>query len=88
MVILISYDLKRPGQMYQGLYTAIQSYGLWWHYLDSVWLIETTQTPEQVFNHLVPYLDGNDTIFITQITQNGWGKLPQEAWNWLRQRNF
>ena len=45
MIYAINYDLKRPGQNYTGLYTAIKHLGSsWWHYLGSTWLIETHLT--------------------------------------------
>ena len=86
MILLISYDLKRPGQTYSRLYEAIKSYGNWWHYLESVWLIDTERTPREVFEHLAPNIDKNDRMLVVEIKEGSWGWLPSEAWTWMRQR--
>lgn len=81
----INYDLKKSGQDYKGLYEAIKSYGYWFHYLDSHWLIKTFETPNQIFDKLRPHLDSNDYILIIEVKNNSQGWLPQDAWKWLRE---
>ena len=87
-VLLITYDLNRPGQDYTALHNAIKSYGTWWHHLESTWLIQTTETPEQCFNRLSPHLDQNDNMLVIEVKQNYWGWLPQKAWEWLSARTY
>jgi hypothetical protein len=87
MIVLITYDLKKPGKDYTHLYSALKSlYPNWWHYLESVWLLETNMSPEQVFSYLKPHIDSNDLIFVTAIKNDYSGWLPEEAWSWLRSR--
>ena len=38
-LLLIGYDLTRPGQNYPGLIEGIKELGSWWHCLDSTWLL-------------------------------------------------
>ncbi len=85
-VYSISYDLKTPGRDYTGLYEAIKQIGDWWHYLDSTWLVYSQANAEAIFKHLSPHIDKNDFVLITVIGKdyNGW--LPQEAWDWIKQR--
>jgi hypothetical protein len=83
--ILITYDLHRPHQNYEGLIEGIKNLGAWCHYLESTWVVVTSHTPVQVRDKLKSYLDGNDTILIIDITgdtYSGW--LTQEAWDWLQ----
>jgi len=88
MVLLISYDLRRPGQNYTALYDAIRSYGLWWHHLESTWIIETARSPGDVAAHLRNFIDSNDGLLVVQLVRNSNGWLPQQAWDWLNARNF
>ena len=47
MVHAINYDLRRPGQDDEGLYAAIKNCGDWWHFLDSLWLVDPRLQSEQ-----------------------------------------
>lgn len=88
MLLLITYDLKSPGRDYTNLHNAIKARGAWWHHLDSTWIVETTSTPQQLYEFLIPHIDSNDLIFIVEIKRNYWGFLPKRAWEWIEQRNF
>lgn len=84
-ILLITYDLNKPGQDYTKLFEIIKTAPKWWHYLDSTWLISTQETPSKWFDKLKPSLDENDNIFIVDITKQprqGW--LPKKAWEWIR----
>jgi hypothetical protein len=88
MVLLITYDLKKPGQNYTALHEEIKKAGTWWHHLESTWLIETSQTPQQWFARLAPHIDQNDHILIIEVKKNYWGWLPPKAWEWLNGRSY
>lgn len=85
-MILITYDLKRPGQDYEELLKEIKNIsGTWWHHLESTWLIKTGISPNEVFSRLKKYLDSNDRMLVIDITnasRQGW--LPAEAWEWIK----
>ncbi|HLO83895.1 MAG TPA: hypothetical protein VK203_02615 [Nostocaceae cyanobacterium] len=86
-VIMITYDLKTPGQNYQGLDEAIKSLGNYWHYLGSTWLVDTTHTTKQVRDYLKQFIDYNDRLLVTKVDPSdvsGW--LPEKAWNWIYKR--
>ena len=88
MLYLISYDLKTPGRDYSTLYSAIKGCGAWWHYLQSTWIVKTTQTTNEVAALLRSTIDKNDCIILVDITHktyDGW--LPQKAWEWIRENN-
>ena len=86
MIIAINYDLKKPGQNYEKLYSAIKGLGVWWHYLGSTWLVETTLTATQVWDRLAPHVDTNDRFLVIGVTQDYSGWLSQDAWDWLNSR--
>lgn len=86
MIYAINYDLKRPGQNYEKLYEAIKSCGVWWHYLGSTWLVDTSLDANAIWERLSPHVDKNDLVLVIGVTRryNGW--LPKDAWDWLNSR--
>ena len=77
---LVSYDLRRPGRNYQRLYYALASYSGWARPLESVWLIETVRTAQEVLDHLRQYIDPDDGIFVmTARTPAAWHGVNQEV---------
>jgi len=89
MVILITYDLNKPGKDYSKLHEAIKNIsGIWWHDLTSVWLVETHFSAKQVSERLLPLIDTNDEIFVIRVFGDYSGWLPQRAWDWLRSKTY
>jgi hypothetical protein len=84
-VFAISYDLKTPGRNYGPLFEAIKKSPKWWHYLDSMWLVYTTETPKQIWDRLSGCLDKNDVMLIIEVRNNSYGFLPKAAWEWISQ---
>lgn len=83
MLLLITYDLNRPGQKYDEIHEAIKSAGYWWHHLESTWLVQTSNGPKYWYEKLEPYLDSNDHLLIIEVKNNYWGTLPKRAWEWI-----
>jgi hypothetical protein len=79
----INYDLKAPGRNYQDLYAEIKKSQLWWHYLESTWIIVTNETPDQVWARLAPKIDKNDYLMIIEVRNRCQGWLPKDAWEWI-----
>lgn len=86
MIYAVNYDLKAPGRDYSGLYTAIQGCGEWWHYLGSTWLINTTLDAQQIWSRLSMHVDRNDVVLVIGVSKDYQGWLPQEAWQWINDR--
>lgn len=84
-VKLISYDLHKPGQEYTNLINAIKEYGTWCHLHDSVWLVSTSKTSEQVFYSLNPHIDSNDSLYVCEVTpaSSVWIHLSEEKNKWI-----
>jgi hypothetical protein len=85
-VLLITYDLKTPGKVYNDFFQAIQTQGEWWHFLGPTWLIWTTKTSQQVYNAIVPNLTTKDSLLIVPIVRPYYGYLPKAAWDWMDER--
>jgi hypothetical protein len=80
---IVTYDLKAPNRDYTGLFEAIKKSSKWWHYLQSTWIIQTSETPRQVWERLHPHVDKNDYLLIIEVRDNVEGWLPKEAWDWI-----
>ena len=86
MIYLISYDLKAPNRNYDDLYAILKTADSWWHYLESTWLIYTSDGIEAWQMRIKSAIDNNDSFIIVDVTKqprNGW--LPKKAWEWIRE---
>lgn len=64
--------------------TILKSAKMWWHYLDTVWIIGTDQPLSYWHAQIKSKLISSDSLFMVDVTnkeRNGW--LPQKAWAWL-----
>jgi hypothetical protein len=86
MIYAINYDLKKPGRDYAALYTAIKSCGAWWHYLESMWLVDTNLGAEGVWKRIEAHFDRNDRALVIGVTKDHQGWLPKDAWEWINGR--
>lgn len=84
MLFVVSYDLRKPGQDYSGLLEQLKNSGAWWHYLDSTWLINTSDSAAELYNRLAPHLDRGDSLLIIEAGRNIGGWLPEKAWKWIQ----
>jgi hypothetical protein len=82
-VFCISYDLKKPGRNYDALYTALKSFGTWWHFLESTWLVVSYESAVHVWNRLAATIDPSDFVLVIEVRRNYQGWLPKEAWDWI-----
>ena len=88
MILLVSYDLKVPGRDYAKLYETLKAAPGWWHYLESTWLLSTTDSVTTWTERIRAVMDENDIFIIVDITgrtNNGW--LPKKAWDWINEHN-
>lgn len=91
MVYIISYDLNKSGQNYDGLYDVIKESSdsnRWWHHLDSTWIIKSNLTVGQVSDKIKAQVDDNDFYIVIEIKDNKQGWLPEKAWNYLNNEIF
>ena len=84
MVYVVSYDLLKAGQDYKGLFDELQASSSWWHYLESTWLISTSQSANELYDRLRRHLGQGDSILVIQAGTDMEGWLPKEAWDWIQ----
>lgn len=88
MVYIVSYDLRKKGKNYVGLYEQLKNSPGWCHYLGTTWLISTDEQPKDLYHRLSAHLDEKDNILIVQFNNNYYGNMPEEAWDWLKDNGY
>lgn len=86
MMYVVAYDLRKKGKNYIGLYEQLENSEGWCHYLKSTWFISTKESPELLYKRLAAHLDENDYLFIMEFNRKYYGKLPDDAWNWIKEQ--
>jgi GH35 family endo-1,4-beta-xylanase len=83
--MLVGYDLNRPGQNYPALYEALKAVPLWWHYLDSTWLLRTEESAADLRNRLMRHIDAGDELLVIDVTnpEAAWAGFDSRASQWL-----
>jgi hypothetical protein len=84
MVYVVSYDLRKPGKDYIGLTEQLKNSPRWWHYLESTWLIATSESASQLYKRLKAHIDEGDRILIIEAGNDRQGWLPKKAWEWIK----
>ena len=76
---MISYDLTKPGQDYEGLIARLHEIGavriLW-----SQWVLRTSANAVQIRDDLARFIDSNDSLLVTGLT-------GEAAWTRVRVPN-
>lgn len=85
-IYMLSYDLNKEGKDYKGLYEALEIFPRL-HVLDSTWYIESDWMSSELMLRLLPHIDSDDKIVISQITKNTTVQnLSDEQKSWLHAR--
>lgn len=82
---LISYDLYKSGQNYDGLISYIKSYSVWAKIHQSVWYIKSNKSSEQIRDELLHYIDCNDSVFVAEMNNAAWQNLLNGNSEYIRQ---
>lgn len=84
-VLLITYDLRKPGQDYKGFYQVIKNYA-WARLSESSYAIETDKSPETIYNELRHHMDDNDNLMVITLTSPWYGYNGKDVIDWLQKR--
>jgi hypothetical protein len=87
LTVLIAYDIH-PGQRqeYHDLIEAIQSFGAWWHHLETVWIVRSDKKPEEIRDKLALFIGADDQLLVVEITRSSaeWAGINEAGNSWLR----
>lgn len=88
MIYAVSYTL-RPRRDVTDLTNTLQNdFQAYFHYLDDTWLIQTDETPDEVYNRLRIHITQNDRLLIIKAEPLYQGWLPPDAWEWMKKMNW
>ena len=82
MILLVTYDLRQPGRDYKPLHEWLRKF-TYCKGLESVWLLDTTWTPQQVRDELKKLTDSNDKTFVCRLYPNQWASWNYDCGDWL-----
>src|SRR5580704_14980867 len=84
--ILIAYDVHpAKGKAYDDLVKAIQSLGTWWHHLETVWIVQSIDTPAEIRDRLASHVGMEDQLLVIDISGDnaGWVGVNEAGSKWL-----
>ena len=81
---IITYDLNKElnSDDYKGIITYIKQHN-WARLSESSYAIETTKTPQLIYNDISKYLDDGDRVLILTLTTPYYGVHQKEVIDWL-----
>jgi hypothetical protein len=84
---LIGYDLNKEGQNYEGLVEKIkETFGTWWHHLDSTWIVKSNLSAAQIRDILRPFIDNNDELLVASLAgESAWVGFNEPGSKWLKE---
>jgi hypothetical protein len=81
-VLLITYDLRTPGQNYPDLLKYIKSFAFA-RLSESSYAIETNLSPDTVQARVRQLIDANDHVYVVNLKRPYSGFGPKEVNDWL-----
>lgn len=82
--LMVGYDLNKKGKNYEDLHAAIKQCPLWWHHLDSTWIVKTAESPVQLRDRLKVWLDSDDELLVAKISPPAaWVGFNEKGSSWL-----
>jgi hypothetical protein len=83
---LIGYDIHpAKGETYDELIKGIKGLSnIWWHHLDSTWVVVTDKTPVQIRDALRKHLKSDDQLLVVKSGRDSaWTGFNPQGSDWL-----
>ncbi len=82
---LIGYDLNKTGKDYESLIQKIKdSFSMWWHHLDSTWIVKSNLSAVAIRDLLKPLIDVDDELLVVSLTgEAAWEGFTDKGSKWL-----
>lgn len=88
-LLLVTYEHKSAGRDYTPFFEAIKTNANgWWHYLESVWIVNTDLSADAFAKKLFPHMTKSDRLLVVRVTREHQGWLTEDAWNWLNAASY
>jgi hypothetical protein len=85
--ILIGYDVHpAEGRAHDELVRSIQTLGVWWHHLETIWIVKSNQTPAAIRDQLRSRVGDDDQLLVIDISGDTaeWFGVNDAGSNWLK----
>ncbi|PWK52837.1 hypothetical protein [Pleionea mediterranea] len=82
-VLLVTYDLNKPGQKHLELLKKIKDFSSWACLSESSYAIKTNASASEVFDALRHYIDDSDTLYVINLKKPYSGFGPKDVNDWL-----
>jgi hypothetical protein len=83
-VLLVTYDLKVKGQNYEGILGIVKKYS-YTKLSESSYAIDTTESPDTIYEKLKPSLDENDNLYVITLSNPRMGRHIGSVRAWLKE---
>ncbi len=83
MVYLVAFNLQNKRHHYDIFLDALQMTN-WFNFFDNAWLISTDESAQEITERLERYIKEGDFLLVIRVTDEYYGLLPDEAWDWLQ----
>lgn len=81
---IVSYDLISDKD-YSKLYEAIRDYDSFAHVLESVWIINSSDSSTTIRDNLSSYMDSDDKLFVAKLSgESAWRNLSTKISDWIK----
>ncbi|MDQ1193882.1 hypothetical protein QE419_002648 [Brevundimonas vesicularis] len=87
---LIMYDLNKEGAAYYEANKKLtdrikEKFPIWWHHLDSTWIVVTDLDHTQIRDDLKKYIDSDDELLVVKSSGTGaWTGFNGNGSGWLK----
>jgi CRISPR/Cas system-associated endoribonuclease Cas2 len=83
-VYAVTYDLHNPGQNYEDVKKTLKSFGGWWKYYGSFWLIHTdNHNASDIRDEVNKVIDTGDHVFVIRVANEWAAYMNKDAYKWL-----
>lgn len=85
--ILIGYDVHpAEGGVHDELVAAIRSLGVWWHHLETIWIVKSNQTPAAIRDQLKSHVGADDQLLVIDVSGDTaeWFGVNDAGSTWLK----
>ena len=84
----MALEVSSPNdKAYDDLAVAIHSLGAWWHHLETVWIVRSDRTPDEIREQLQRYIGSDDQLLVVDVTGDrvGWTGINTVGSEWLEE---
>jgi hypothetical protein len=82
IALLVTCDLKKPGQDYSDYNNVIKSYS-WAKLSESSYAMSTIESPTAVYNKLAPHADNDNQAYIIPLSRQYCDFGPKDENDWV-----